>query len=124
MRFSWNFFIERHIVEVPMEAAWHLFSALDDSEMPVIYLETAEQQYLIAHGYEYRRVFKDESLMATLISKFFYRVVGEAYDTLQEDTSGYLDISLIMQDILEESWTEWRAKGYLTQDDVPPEFVS
>lgn len=124
MRFSWNFLIEHHIVNVPAEAEWHLFSALDDSDMPVIYLETASQQYLVAHGHEYHRVFKDKSLIATLISKLFYRVVDEVYDTLQEDTPDYLDISLIMQEILEESWEEWRTKGYLTQDAAPTEFVS
>lgn len=124
MRFSWNFMVERHIVNVPTEAEWHLFSTLDDSDMPVIYLETAKQQYLIAHGFEYIHTFGDQGLDASHVSRFYYCVVDEVYDRLQDEPSEYLDISLIMQEILDEFWPEWCAKGYVTQDSVPTEFIS
>lgn len=123
MTFHWNFFVEAHTVSVPINEEWHLHCTLDDEGMPIICLETTNNQYMVANGFEYIHGRENLGLNASHVSRFYYEVVKEIYNLIESYNPSNIDISAVKAGLIPKFWSSWQTKGYISGGDDPMEII-
>ena len=123
MLFKWNFMIEAHVINIPDNEEWHLGCTLDEKGMPVIFLETATNSYMVANGFEYIHTNSERGLNAGHVSRFYFEVVKEVYNIIESYGPSCVDISEVKADMLSEFWGAWKSHGYVSCDDEPADLV-
>ena len=123
MLFHWNHFIESHSVFVPANDEWHLCCMLDDEGVPFICLETAYNRYMVANGFECLHGRENLGLNTSHVSRFYFEVVKEVYNIIESYNPSNIDISAVKANLIPAFWSEWQAKGYISENDDPMDSI-
>ena len=116
MVLCWDFFIEAHVANLSLqEGNWHMYSTIDDKEIPNIYLDLAGQTHYVATGYKLMQ--NHDRLGASDVSQYLYEVVKEFYNRISKDAPRVLDLAEIEATVLPTFWQHWQSVGKIDLDD-------